>query len=184
MDVGALVAAVVALAVAVGGYVQFVLQRSIFPCIEFDADLVSLSRPAAGRHAVGEVVLSMKNVGPGVGFVANVRYRVRYRRADETGLGPDGVEPAFTHALTQGFALMHDATRNFIQPGVTHWYRKPLSLPEDANLVHVWGSFEYHIDVGRVAWVLARFLTQRPDQRLVPYTVRRTFQVGDGTQSP
>jgi hypothetical protein len=111
MDVGTLVAAAVALAVAVGGYIQFVLQRSIFPCIEFDAGLLSFDPSGPGRPAVGELVRSMKNVGPGVGYVANVIYRVKYRRADEVALGPD------------------------------------------AYLVHAWGTFEYHIDVGRLAWV-------------------------------
>ena len=49
----------------------------------------------------------------------------------------------------------------------------------DTRLVHVWGTFEYHIEVGRITWVLAGILTQRPEQRLVMYTVRRTFDLGD-----
>ncbi len=204
--IGSLVAAFAALAVAVGGYVQFVLRRSIFPCIEFDVDLVTLGHSGSDRELVEEVVLSIDNVGPGVGFVANVQCRVRYSQLGESGLGPDGVEPNFAHSLTpdlgqarspghaqdqqalsesvrilggEAFALASGAPRNFIQPGVTQRYRKPLAFPQDTRLIHVWGAFEYHIEVGRITWALARVLSQRPDRRSVTYTVRRTFRVAD-----
>jgi hypothetical protein len=178
-EVGGLVAAFSAFAVAVGGYVQFVLRRSIFPCIEYDVNLSTFGRSAPPHRRVGEMVFSIRNAGPGIGFVTNLRCRVRYRLADDSGIGSDGVEPAFTHALTRGFTPMHESQRNFIQPGVTQWYRKPLAVPQDTRLIHIWGTFEYHIEVGRITWVLAGILTQRPEQRLVMYTVRRTFDLGD-----
>jgi hypothetical protein len=81
----------------VGGYVQFVLRHAIFPCVEFDVDLVLLRIDAAQK--VGDIVLTIKNVGPGSGYVANVQARVRYSLDGETGVAQDGVEPAFGHLV-------------------------------------------------------------------------------------
>lgn len=194
INLGSLITAGVALAVAIGGYLQFVLRRSVFPCIEFDVDLIPFTHSASDQ-SVGEVVLSMRNVGPGVGFVTSVQCRVKYRRAGEAGSGSNGVSPTFAHSLRtelqppegfnrilgqDAFALVSRFHRNFIQPGVTQWYRMPLAFPEDTQLVHVWAAFEYHIQVGRLGWFLASLLTERPDKRIVLYTVRRTFDVGGG----
>jgi hypothetical protein len=176
-DIAGLITASVALAVAAGGYIQFVLPRSIFPCIDFEVDLVAMSQSAPGHLSVGEVVLLVKNVGPGVGSVANVQCRVRYRRVGESGLGPDSLEPSFARSVAAGrrraapsgraedrrsadgegftrilkgdvFALVPNSPGNFIQPGVTQRYRKPLAFPADTDLVHIWGAFEYNIKVG------------------------------------
>jgi hypothetical protein len=35
--------------------------------------------------------------------------------------------------------------RTFIQPGVTQYYRKPIGLPANARLVHIWRAFDYKI---------------------------------------
>jgi hypothetical protein len=112
-DIEGIVAAVAALGIAFGGYVQFVLRRSIYPCIEFEvvltclppmASIVPQSDETAGTaeaagfagsgEQVVELVLLVHNVGPGVGFVDNLQRRVGFRRAGESGLGRDGLEPA------------------------------------------------------------------------------------------
>lgn len=201
VEIESLIAAAAALAIAFGGYVQFVLRRSIYPCIEFDVELTCLppepvrqeadpAAPAPGPgERVAELVLLLRNVGPGVGFVDNVQGRVGCRRANESGAGPDGLEPALSFFLqpppgsavgSRGrhwFLVAPRARGNFIQPDVTQRYRKPLLLPGDASIVHVWGAFDYRIEVGRVTWFLARLFSQRPQEQIVDYTVRRTFPV-------
>ena len=187
IETESLVAALAAVVIAFGGYVQFVLRRSVYPCIEFD---LSLSRlPSAAGEVLAELVLEVRNVGPGVGFVDNLQARVGYRLCGESGAsGRDRLEPALTRFLepddrTRGprggrwFLMAPMAEGNFIQPGVTQRYRKPLLLPGDAAVVHAWGAFDYRIEVGRVTWWLARYLAERPRQQLVEYTVRGTFAV-------
>jgi hypothetical protein len=73
-------------------------------------------------------------------------------------------------------------SRTFIQPGVTQPYRKPLALPADTLLVHIWGSFDYKIDQGRFTNFLIGKLAAPPkglDWRTGVrfHTVRRTFSV-------
>lgn len=212
-NIAPIIAAIVALLALIGGYFQFVLRRSLLPCIEFDVEFFVLSR-SAQDESVGEVVCSIKNVGPGVGFVADVQCRVRYRRAGESGPGPDELEPAFAHKLLakeqrlegsrnlqksnatvkKKTALSRDdndepilgdsafylaeGQYNFIQPGVTQWYRKPLAFPGDTSLIHVWGAFKYHTEAGKINQFLARFSQQRPEP-VVIYTARRTFAMAD-----
>jgi hypothetical protein len=212
-NVAPIIVAIVAFLALIGGYFQFVLRGSLLPCIEFDVEFFVLSRSAQGE-SVGEVVCSIKNVGPGVGFIADVQCRVRYRRSGESGAGPDELEPAFAHKLSgkeqsltgprnpqKGNAKVRKKTtpshdgkdepilgdsafylaegqRNFIQPGVTQWYRKPLAFPGDVNLIHVWGAFTYHTEAGKINRSLARFSQQRPEP-VVIYTARRTFAMAD-----
>lgn len=158
------VAATIALA---GGYVQFVLRRALYPCVEFDVDFVVLRTDETQK--VGDIVLTIKNVGPGAGYVHHVQGRVRYARDGETEVNRDGVEPVFSHRIEPqttpeqdirmildhgGFLFAPNWPRAFVQPGVTQTYRKPLSVPGEAVLIH-------H--------------TKTP--RRLDYTVRRTFRV-------
>jgi len=207
-DLADLITAGAALVAVSAGYVQFVLRRLIHPCLEFDVDLLELgSRSTPPR--VCELTVTISNRGPGMGFVDRVQGRIRYRAVGESDTGRDGLEPAFGHSLTpaerpgvpggdgptdtpvpatrilgkNAFVFVEERkARNFIQPGVTQYYRKPLALPAEADLVHVWCAFEYHIDIGRVSWALARFVTSRPKGKIVDYTVRRTF--ADGSPAP
>jgi hypothetical protein len=153
-------------------------------------------------------------VGPDVRFIANVQCRVRYRRAGESGVGSDELEPAFAHKLwgkeqrlkgsrhtqknnatvRKETTSSHDGEHepilgdsaiylakdqhNFIQPGVTQWYRKPLAFPGDASLIHVWGAFSYHTEAGKISQFLARF-SQRRLEPVVIYTARRTYAMAD-----
>jgi hypothetical protein len=196
-DVAAIVAAVTALLGLLVGYIQLVLPRSLLPCIEFDVDFVILHRPKAGQW-IGEVVCVVKNVGPGVGYVTNVQCRVSGWLADASGVHHDGVEPPFTYhvraadragletpvagktgrLLLAGDVLQLAAgQKNFIQPGVTQRYRKPLALPADLGLVHIWGAFDYHFRVGTFGGFVSRITRQARDASPRPYTVRRTFSV-------
>jgi hypothetical protein len=72
--------------------------------------------------------------------------------------------------------------RTFVQPGVTQHYRKPIALPADAQLVHIWASFDYYIELSRTSRFLIRWLAAPPktlDWRdgVSNHTVRRTFLV-------
>ncbi|MGW3962377.1 hypothetical protein ACWED2_21335 [Amycolatopsis sp. NPDC005003] len=184
------VTAVAATIALFGGYVQFVLRRALFPCVEFDVDFVLLR--ADDTQKVGDIVVTIKNVGPGSGYVSQTQGRVRYALDGETTTSRDGVEPSFGHRvdpqtgpgqdvrliLDGGFLFAPNWQRAFVQPGVTQLYRKPLLLPAGAVLVHVWAAFEYHVPVGPVSRLLARILihhTRTP--RKLDYTVRRTFRV-------
>jgi hypothetical protein len=181
------ITAIAAVAALLTGYVQFVIRRTILPCVEFDVDFTLL--PCGAAERVGEIVCMVKNVGPGAGYIANVQGRVRYRMPGDSGLAGDGVEPAFPHRVSAkpppepsslilrgGFLFAPDWEPAFIQPDVTHWYRKPVTIPADAVLVHVWAAFEYRIVVGPVTRRLARMIVPASERRQVlSYTVRRTF---------
>jgi hypothetical protein len=47
------------------------------------------------------------------------------------------------------------------------------------ELADVSAKFDYHIDVGPIAWFLAGLSVGRPAERVVPYNARKTFYVGD-----
>jgi hypothetical protein len=77
-----------------------------------------------------------------------------------------------------GFPFAPRWQRSFIQPGVTQTYRKPLTVPGKAVLIHVWAAFEYHIPVGPLTGLLARILIHHAETpKRLDYTVRRTFAV-------
>jgi hypothetical protein len=190
-EVASVVTAVAAVTALVGGYVQFVLRRAVFPCIEFDVDFPVLRIDAAQK--IGDIVLTIKNVGPGAGYVGSVQGRVRYSVEGETGVAQDGIEPAFGHLVqsttgpaptsrpilgNRGFVFAPGWQDAFIQPGVTQIYRKPVALPGEAVLIHVWAAFEYRIPVGPLSSLLARVLIHHAETpRRLDYTVRRTFAV-------
>jgi hypothetical protein len=71
--------------------------------------------------------------------------------------------------------------KNFIQPGVTQWYRKPLVLPAGTSLIHVWAAFEYRIELGKISQLLARLLPEASREVRgkdhIDYTVRRSFAI-------
>ena len=140
-NVAGLVTACVALLVAISGYVQLILRRSVFPCIEFDLDLVPLTRTETGQ--VVQIVLSMKNVGPGVGFITDPQCRILHRRNGDDETRYNEVEPLFEKGPYRN--MVQGAVRNYIQPGVTQWYRKPFVLDRDVELADVSAKFDYHI---------------------------------------
>jgi hypothetical protein len=206
-DAASVVTAAVAVIALIAGYVKFVLQRAILPCVEFDVNFSAL-RSGAERHQC-EIVLTVKNVGPGSGYVANVQGRVRYAEAGESDVARDAVEPAFPHSLQpsskpeaaaargvdsaagtelpeesplilkgSGFLFQPALKPAFIQPGVTQVYRKPIALPGKADLVHVWAAFHYTIQAGPLTRFFARiFVSHAKAQRQLDYTVRRTFTI-------
>jgi hypothetical protein len=190
-EVAAVVTAVAAVTALAGGYVQFVLRRAVFPCVEFDVDFIVLRIDAVQK--IGDIVLTVRNVGPGAGYIANVQGRVRYSADGETGVAYDGIEPAFGHLVQPatgpgptprlmlgngGFVFAPRWQDAFIQPGVTQIYRKPLTVPGEAVLIHVWAAFEYRIPVGPLSGLLARILIHHAETpRRLDYTIRRTFAV-------
>jgi hypothetical protein len=98
-SIAAIITAAAALAALIGGYVQFVLRRALLLCIEFDIEFSILDRSASDQ-LVGEILCIIRNVGPAVGFVTNVRCRVLYRISGESGVIQDGQsmgEPNFAH---------------------------------------------------------------------------------------
>jgi hypothetical protein len=182
-SIAAIITAAAALAALIGGYVQFVLRRALLPCIEFDMEFLVLDRSATDQ-LVGEILLIIRNVGPAVGYVTNVRCRVLYRLSGESGVRQEKRskgEPVFAHRLPDEGVFTFDREKRFIQSAITQWYRKPLALPPDTCLIHVWGWFEYEISVSAVTGFLAKFLREpRAAKDPTPYAVRRTFAIADG----
>lgn len=188
-ELAPVITVVATLTLLVGGYVQFVLRRALFPCVEFDVDFVLLRTDITRK--VGDIVLTVKNVGPGVGYVDKVQGRVRYTLDGEAELGRDGVEPAFRHRVPQtdadsatrlilanGFLFAEKWSPAYVQAGVTQLYRKPLAVPDEAVLIHVWGAFEYRLAIGPFGRMLARlFIHHSKTPTHLDYTVRRTFSV-------
>jgi len=177
-DVAAIITATAALVALVGGYVQLVVRRALLPCIEFDVEFLTLSCSPA-EQSVGEILCKIRNHGPAVGYVVNVRCRVRYRLAGESG--EIRSEPFFAHELPGGFLVL-DPEKRFIQPGVTQWYRKPVTFPANTCLIHVWGRFEYEISAGKISELVGRLLRQPHEENPIRYLVRRTFTVNDDAE--
>jgi hypothetical protein len=115
-DIAAIITAITALIAVVGGYVQFVVRRTLLPCLEFDVEFLTLSCSPSDQ-SVGEILCKIRNRGPAVGYVTNVRCRVRYRITGESGEMRG--EPRFPHELPPGGFLVLDPEKRFIQPGVT-----------------------------------------------------------------
>jgi hypothetical protein len=185
--VAAVITAAVALLALIGGYVQFVLRRVLLPCIEFDVEFLTLHR-CASDELVGDILCRIRNEGPAVGHIKDVRYRIKYRLVGESG--EIRGEPDFAHSLlpdeTVPDELVYDKKwfkldtgKRFIQPGVTQWYRKPVVFRADTCLIHVWGRFEYELKAGKIATFLAKFLGQPYGETPVEYIVRRTFTIGN-----
>lgn len=227
-DVAAIVTAATAITAIGGGYVQFVLKRSVFPSAEFDVQYTPYMR--GELQLVGEVELVFKNVGSTMLVVTGVRSRIRCRLKNdaEVTIISDIAEPFFSYKVLPSTAVVagsyvssslppsapSDASRTsqsssalaadrdrqapinaappgwlnlaqlrtFIQPGVTQRYRKPIALPMNTQLVHIWGAFDYQIDIGRTTRLLIKWLAAPPknlDWRhgVNNHTVRRTFFV-------
>jgi hypothetical protein len=179
-SIPAIITATIAFLALIGGYVQFVLRRALLPCIEFDVEFLPLSR-SGWDQPIGEILCRIRNEGPAVGYVTDVRCRIRYRLAGESGERQG--EPVFAHSLLPSGEFLHlDQQKRFIQPGVTQWYRKPVALPANTCLIHVWGRFEYEISAGKITGFLARFLGQPYGENPIHYMVRRTFAIDDDTR--
>lgn len=182
--VSGLITTLTALAVALGAYAQFVLRRAIYPCVEIELDIELIGRRGATGALVGELVLLVRNLGPGVGAVATPEARVLYSARGQAGR--EVMEPSLTTSVTGGrqSAAWFNLTGKerleplFLQSGVSQWYRRPFQLPNDTELVGAWIKFDYVLEVGRPAWALARWLTARPPTRHVQYTARRIRFVG------
>jgi hypothetical protein len=80
--------------------------------------------------------------------------------------------------------------RTFIQPGVTQRYRKPIALPATTQLVHIWGAFDYRIELGWLTRMLVGLFARPPkdldwrDKGVSNHTVRRTFYVDSALFEP
>ena len=175
-DIAAIITASTALVAVVGGYVQFVVRRTLLPCLEFDVEFLTLSCSPSDQ-SVGEILCKIRNRGPAVGYVTNVRCRVRYRITGESGEMRG--EPRFPHELPPGGFLVLDPEKRFIQPGVTQWYRKPLALPANTCLIHVWGRFEYELSAGIISEFVGSLVRQPHEKNPIEYVVRRTFSITD-----
>jgi len=186
--VTAIITAVVAVVALVGGYVQFVLRRSGVGYIEFDVEYTAHHHGRAGL--IGELEFVIRNVGSSMVVLIDVQCRARYRRDGDPEDRSDGVEPRFEHVIAPAagtspgehwFVVI--GSRTFVQPGVTLRYRKPIAMPADAQLLHVWGSLDYRIESGRLTRVLMGLVARPPadmDWREgIRHTVRRTFSVAD-----
>jgi hypothetical protein len=191
-DLAAIVGAVAALVALAGGYVQFVLRRSGLGQVEFDVELTNHHR--GPTQLIVEIACVIKNLGSNMVIVTNVQIRARYRQVGDSETSKDGVEPALEHVikpdvpqedperrLLRGDWFYLVRTRTFIQPGVTQRYRKPFALPAEARILHVWGAFDYQIEIkGLLTRALIALFAKPPrnlDWRkgIRAHTVRRTF---------
>jgi hypothetical protein len=189
-DIAGIVTAAVALIALGGGYVQFVLRRSGLGYVEFDVDLTSHHR--GPTQLIAELACVIKNVGSSMVIVTNVQCRARYRLVGDSEHSTNGVEPTFEHLIVPArqpagtslgehwFFVMEP--RTFIQPGVTQRYRKPIVMPVDAQVLHVWGSFDYRIKTKGLTRALIGLAAQPPTdmdwrEGIRNHTVRRTFSL-------
>jgi hypothetical protein len=196
-DVAAIVTAVVAVAALGGGYLQFVLRRSGLGYVEFDVEFIDHHHGSA--HLIGELAFVIKNVGSSMVIVTNVQCRARYRLEGDSEDNADGVEPRFEHVIVSAtrptgtplgehwFFVMEP--RTFIQPGVTQRYRKPIVMPTEARVLHVWGSFDYRIETKKPTRVLIGLAAQPPTdmdwrEGIRNHTVRRTFSLATSARDP
>jgi hypothetical protein len=138
-------------------------------------------------HLIGELDFVIKNVGSSMVIVNNVRCRARYRLDGDSEDSTNGVEPRFEHVIESAtlparaphwFYVMEP--RTFIQPGVTQRYRKPIVMPLEAQVLHVWGSFDYRIETKGLTRALIGLAAQPPTdldwrEGIRNHTVRRTF---------
>ena len=100
---------------------------------------------------------------------------------------PTSVPSAPPASIPEGSADGHEVAdpnygRTFVQPGATQLYRKPIVLPIEAQLLHVWGAFDYRIQMSWASKWLVRVFNKPPptlDWRngVENHTVRRTFKV-------
>jgi hypothetical protein len=189
-DIAGIVTAAVALVALGGGYVQFVLRRSGLGYVEFDVDLTNHHRGLT--QLIAEIACVIKNVGSSMVIVTNVQCRARYRLAGDSEDSTNGVEPTFEHLIVPAtepagtslgehwFFVMEP--RTFIQPGVTQRYRKPIVMPVEAQVLHVWGSFDYRIKTKGLTRALIGLAAQPPTdmdwrEGIRNHTVRRTFSL-------
>lgn len=156
--IASLVTATVALVALIGGYVQFVLRRSLLPAIEFDVEFGALDR--GPTQLVGEVRLVVRNLGANTLILTNVRCRIRYRvETDPEQWWTDGVQPELAHAVPQFFIARG---RTFVQPGVSQRYRHPVALPAGTRVVDLLGAFDYRLQVGPVTGFLIGLFARPP----------------------
>jgi hypothetical protein len=191
-DVAAIVTAVVALLALAGGYVQFVLRRTGLGQLEFDVELTKHS--PGPKEQIAEIVFVIKNLGANMVIVEHLQVRARYRLRGDAETSTNGVEPALPHAIApdvpQSDRLLLGKhwfwvlkQRTFIQPGVTQRYRQPITAPVEAQVLHVWGAFDYRIEIGGLLTRALIALVARPPRDLDwrkgvrAHTVRRTFSL-------
>ncbi|WP_405927304.1 hypothetical protein [Streptomyces sp. NBC_00035] len=182
-EVATVITAIVALFAVCGGYVQFVLKRSLLPCVEFDVEFALLHRGPS--QAVGEVACVVRNVGPNMAVVENVRIRYRLAGDPEDRYPGEGTQPRFAHGLAPGDAIDLVEERTFVEPAVTQRYGLPVALPTAVQIVDILGLFDYRIDLGKPTNLLIQ-LFARPSKKLEldwrkgirDHTARRTFFVG------
>jgi hypothetical protein len=189
-DIAGIITAAVALIALGGGYIQFVLRRSGLGYVEFDVEFTNHHRDQT--QSIGELEFVIKNVGSSMVVVKNLQCRARYRLVRDTEESANGVEPKFTHLIAPAgqpagtflgrhwFFVMEP--RTFIQPGVTQRYRKPIVMPAEAEVLHVWGAFDYRIQVKGLTRALIGLADPPPPdidwrEGIRAHTVRRTFSL-------
>jgi hypothetical protein len=189
-DIAGIIAAAVALIALAGGYVQFVLRRSGLGYIEFDVEFTNYHR--GQTQSIGELDFVIKNVGSSMVVVKNLQCRARYRLLRDPEESANGVEPEFEHLIVPAgqsagtflgkhwFFVMEP--RTFIQPGVTQRYRKPVVMPSEAQVLHVWGAFDYRIQTKGLTRLLIGLAAPPPPdidwrEGIRAHTVRRTFSL-------
>lgn len=186
------VSAMIAVAVALGAYVRFLLLRANVGAM-FDVEYSPLG--TIDGSPVGDLTCLVTNLSSNLLVVTHVRVRVRYTDANERSPQRHGLEPEMTHLLSAEPGA-HGAwidiypsradTRNartVVFPGGTQPYRKPLTFLNGAGVVSVWGSCDYRVHVGQLTqWLVRRVLRPPADldftrSGVSNHQVRKTFRI-------
>jgi len=200
-----LITLVVGAAVAIGGYVRFVLVRANVGA-QFDIEFSPLG--LVNGYPAGDMSLVITNLGSNLLVVTRVSYRVKYATDADDGAPGYNNEPRFSGSVAPGGwihlfggpTLRKEALRrenrarqkagqpklverrSVISQGGTQVYRKPLTLPHGTSAVSIWASCDYHVHIGAIERFLVRaILRPGPDldftQGLYNHQVRRTFRI-------
>ncbi len=200
-----LITLVVGVAVAVGGYVRFVLVRANVGA-QFDIEFSSLG--LVNGQPAGDMALVITNLGSNLLVVTRVSYRVKYATEADAGAPGHDSEPQFSAsvmpsgwvALFGGPTLRKNALRrenrarrkagkpkvveprSVISQGGAQAYRKPLTFPDGTGAAAIWGSCDYHVNIGAIERFLVRAILRPPadldfTHGLDNHQVRRTFRI-------
>ncbi|MDH6247758.1 hypothetical protein [Mycobacterium sp. OTB74] len=183
-DMGTAIAALVAIAVAIGGYVRFVLIRANIGA-QFDVEFTPLG-PAAGGVA-GDVNCMVTNLGANTLLVRRVSIRYRYSADGDAVESGHGLEPRLGRT-TAGYQKApwinlfdeKERGRSVVFGGGTQAYRKPLLLAPGVQIVSIWARCDYQVPINRFNQKLVK-LVLRPRGDLdftggvKNHEVRRTF---------
>lgn len=204
--VSALSALIIGLVAALWAYTKFVLERGLFPPVEFAIECNPVG--SQSQKTLLEIILHLKNIGTSVLIASDIRVDVRYLESEHPmelskegrRFGrvhfPNSVRSELLRELPsreapetpppRGFSLIpHDT---FVQAGIDQRYTFPTAVPSSTAFVLIWSSFRYAQSPRALQrgllWVsrrlgLIQFTLQHVDE---PHTTERVFRLDERTE--